>query len=159
MHCTLVLGVNFGTHKRGSGRSRSGRLPPLKPTKVILFTMILYNSENNTSKPIPNKSLVMFELSHCSGYDAILSSIALSQQCCEVYFIHLTVAKPLWTWIPNLSKTAPPSVTDKGVRFSSWAKRFQVAEMAIGNDWRMFCRNEIPKAVLRQERQVKILMY
>jgi len=26
----------------------------------------------------------------------ILSSIVLSQQCCEVYFVCLTVTKPLW---------------------------------------------------------------
>jgi len=56
-----------------------------KPTKVTLFTMILYNSENNTSKPTPNKSFVMFQLSHCSRYKAILSSIILLQQCYEVY--------------------------------------------------------------------------
>jgi len=30
-----------------------------------------------------------------SRYKAILSSIVLSQQCCEVYFISLTVMKPL----------------------------------------------------------------
>jgi len=29
-------------------------------------------------------------------YKAILLSIVLSQQCCEVYFISPTVAKPLW---------------------------------------------------------------
>jgi len=49
--------------------------------------MVLYNSENNTSKPIPNKTFVMFELSYCSRYMAILSSIVLSQQCSEVYII------------------------------------------------------------------------
>jgi len=37
----------------------------------------------------------IFILSHCSRYKAILLSIVLSQQCCEVYFIPLTVAKPL----------------------------------------------------------------
>ena len=36
--------------------------PPLKPTKVTLFTMVLYNSEINISKTIPSQSLVMFEL-------------------------------------------------------------------------------------------------
>ena len=33
----------------------------------------------------------------CSRYKAILSSIILSQQCCEAYFIPLAVAKPLRT--------------------------------------------------------------
>ena len=31
-----------------------------------------------------------------SRYKAMLFSITLPQQCCEVYFIPLTVAKPLW---------------------------------------------------------------
>jgi len=30
-----------------------------------------------------------------SRFKVILSSIVLSQQCCEVYFVSLTVAKPL----------------------------------------------------------------
>ena len=37
---------------------------------------------------------VQFGKQH-SWYKAIFSSIVLSQQCCEVYFISLTVAKPL----------------------------------------------------------------
>jgi len=55
------------------------------------------NLENNTSKLIPNKSLVTFERSHRSRWKvdwprcrAIPSSIVLSQQCCEVYFICLS---------------------------------------------------------------------
>jgi len=56
--------------------------PQLKPSKVTLFTIILYNSENNISKPIPNKSFVMFEMFYWSRYKVILSSIV--QQCCEV---------------------------------------------------------------------------
>jgi len=66
----------------------------LEPTKVTSFTMILYNSGNNIPKLIANKFLVMFELPHCSRFEAILSSI-LSQQRCEVYFISLAVAKPI----------------------------------------------------------------
>jgi len=45
-------------------------------------------------------NFVQFGNQH-SRYKAILSSIVLSQQCYEVYFISLTVAKPLWdltTW-------------------------------------------------------------
>jgi len=52
--------------------------PTLKPTKVTLFTIILYNSENNIRDKVT------------------LSSVVLSQQCCEMCFISLTVAKPLW---------------------------------------------------------------
>ena len=63
------------------GESNVGQLgqslPPLKPLKVTLFTMILYNSENSIEP-----------------YEAILSSIVLSQQCCDIYIICLTVAKP-----------------------------------------------------------------
>jgi len=38
---------------------------------------------------------VQFGKQH-SRYKVILPSIVLSQQCCEVYFISRTVAKPLW---------------------------------------------------------------
>jgi len=38
---------------------------------------------------------VQFGKQH-SRYKAILSSIVLSQQCCEVYFISLTVVNPWW---------------------------------------------------------------
>ena len=78
----------FGTNAPSKqGRFQGGRSPTLKSKKVTLFTMVLYKSENNTSKPIPNKTFVMFELSYCSRYMAILSSIVLSQQSSEVYII------------------------------------------------------------------------
>ena len=48
--------------------------------------MVLYKSENSISKPITNKSFVMFQMSQCPRYKAIISSIVLSQQFCEVYF-------------------------------------------------------------------------
>jgi len=50
---------------RGGSRGAIGAIDPLEPTKLTPFTMILYNSENNISKTIPNKSFVTFELSHC----------------------------------------------------------------------------------------------
>jgi len=79
----------FGTSASFSqGRIQGGgRSPTLKSRKVTLFTMVLYNSENNISKPIPNKTFVMFELFYCSRYKAVLSSIVLSQQCSEAYII------------------------------------------------------------------------
>ena len=69
------------------GRIHGRGSPTVKSKRVILFTMFLYSSENTTSKPIPNKTFVMFELSYCSRYMVILSSIALSQQCSEVDII------------------------------------------------------------------------
>jgi len=50
---------------------------PLKPTKVTLLTMIFCNSEYSIR-----------------GFKANLPSSVLSQQCCEVYFISLTVVNP-----------------------------------------------------------------
>jgi len=79
---------------RVGSRGAIGAIDPLKPTKVTPFTVILYNSENNISKTLPNKSFVTFELFHCLQ-QAVLSSIVLSQQCYEVQFIYLAVAKPL----------------------------------------------------------------
>jgi len=79
---------------RGSSRGAVGAIDPLKPTNVTPFTMTLYNSENNISKTIPNKSFVTFELIHCLQ-QAIVSFNVLSQQCYEVQFICLAVAKPL----------------------------------------------------------------
>ena len=78
----------FGTSAPYKQRRIQGeRSPTLKSKELTLFTMVLYNSENNISKPFLNKTLVMFELSYCSRYKAILSSIVGSQQCSEVYFI------------------------------------------------------------------------
>jgi len=41
----------------------------------------------------------------------ILPSIVLSQQCCEVYLISLTVAKLLWARLPNITEIANPALT------------------------------------------------
>ena len=49
---------------------------------------------------------LQFEKQHLR-YKVILLSIVLSQQWCEVYFIFLTVAKPLWVLTPNITKIAP----------------------------------------------------
>ena len=52
---------------------------------------------------------VQFRKQH-ARLKAILSSIILSQQCCEVYFISLTVAKPIWdlTTRYSITEIAPP---------------------------------------------------
>ena len=42
-----------------------------------------------------DKFFVLFKKSHCSRYMAILPSIFLSQQCCDAYFLSLTVKKQL----------------------------------------------------------------
>jgi len=44
----------FGTNAPSKQRRIQGGSPTLKSKKVNLFTMVLYNSENNTSTPIPN---------------------------------------------------------------------------------------------------------
>jgi len=41
-------------------------------------------------------------------YKAILRSIVLSQQCCEVYFISLAVVNPEWDLTANITEIAPP---------------------------------------------------
>ena len=97
-----------------------GAIAPLKPTKVSLFTMMLYNSENNVSKPIPNKSFVMFKLSHCSRYKAILSFIVASQQFCGLYFIYPTVAKPLWDLTTKYYWNRPPPTLLAGPTPDLW---------------------------------------
>ena len=55
------------------GSGGVGRSPPLKPTKETSFTKILYHSENNIRDIRP------------------FCRLFLSQKCCEVYFISLTV--------------------------------------------------------------------
>jgi len=60
--------------KRFLSKKVIGAIAPLKPTKITLFTMILYNSENSIHE-----------------FEAILPSTILSQQCCDVYFISLTI--------------------------------------------------------------------
>ena len=61
-----------------TGADPGEAIAPLKPAKVTLFTIILYNPENNIR-----------------DMRQILPSIVMSQQCCEVHFISLAVAKPV----------------------------------------------------------------
>jgi len=44
-----------------------------------------------------------------SRYKAISSSFVLSQQCCEAYFVSLTVANPLWDLTTKHYWNRPPS--------------------------------------------------
>ena len=74
---------------RGESRGAIGLIAPLKLTKVTT-----------------QHDFVQFVKQH-SRYKAILPSIVLSQQCCGVYFITLTVAiwdfttKYYWIFPPN----------------------------------------------------------
>jgi len=52
-----------------SGTDPGGRWPPLKPKKVTLFTMILYNSEN-TIRNIIRKTVSVIRL----DYQTLLKS-------------------------------------------------------------------------------------
>jgi len=74
--------------------------------------MILYNSENSISNQFRVNLFDMFEMSHCSQYKAILSSMVLLQQCCEVYFISYS-SEPILDFYWNPSP--PPYV-------SSWIR-------------------------------------
>jgi len=47
-------------------------------------------------------------------YKTTLSSIVLSQECCEVYFISLTVANPLWDLTSKSHWNRPPPLTLMG---------------------------------------------
>jgi len=55
---------------------RLERSPPLKPTNFIHHDFVQFRKQY-------------------LRYKVILSFIVLSKQCCEVYFIHLKVTKPL----------------------------------------------------------------
>jgi len=66
----------ISSHKGGS---RGGRSPPLKLNESNFF----------------HHNLVQFGKQY-SRYKAILSSMVLSQNCCEVYLGSLTAANPLW---------------------------------------------------------------
>ena len=89
---TRIFGTNAPSEQ---GRIQGGRLPTLKSKKVTLFTMVLYNSENYISKPILNKTFVMFQLSYCSRSRPF---------CCPLFFHSFTsllsAPKPLWNWLP-----------------------------------------------------------
>jgi len=82
------------THARLAQHTSVVTLPrlavPLKFTKVAFFTIILYNSENN----ICDRAIFFV---HC-----------LSQQCCEVFFTSLTVAKTLPAWYYQILLKSPP---------------------------------------------------
>jgi len=53
---------------------------------------------------------VQFGKQH-SRYKAILPSVVLSQQCCEVYFISLTVVNPSWDLAIKCCVNRPPPLT------------------------------------------------
>ena len=55
-------------------------------------------------------NIVQFRKQH-SRYKAIFSFIVLSQNCCEVYFILFTVAKPLWDLATKYYWNRPPKLT------------------------------------------------
>jgi len=71
---------------------------------LIVFLKAIFEPRGEIGAIAPPKTyesnfihhdFVQFGKQH-SRYKVILSSIILSQQCCEVYFISLTVTKPLW---------------------------------------------------------------
>jgi len=86
---------------------RLGRSPPLKLTKVTLFTMILYNARNNMSKPIPNKSLVIFELSHCSRIRSFCRPLFCHSSVVEYNSPLLRKRSHCETRLSNITEIAP----------------------------------------------------
>jgi len=75
--CTETNTLNHGIHQQGGSRGQLGlSLPP----KTYVSNFI-------------NHDFVQFRKQH-SRYKAILPSIVLSQQCCEVHFISLTLVNP-----------------------------------------------------------------
>ena len=107
-----VLSVNItcSAQRRIQG-GEIGAIAHPQPTKLTSFIMILYNLDNMI-KPILIKSFFILEMSHCSRYRAIMWSIVLSQQCCEVYecFILLTVQQRsrYRTWLRNITEIGLP---------------------------------------------------
>jgi len=90
------------------GRIQGGRSPPPKTYESNFI----------------HHDFVQFRKQH-SRLKAILSSIVFLQQCCEVYFISLTAAKPLWhlttkyycNRTPNITGWIPPvAVTSAGYK-------------------------------------------
>ena len=83
---------------RISGRSRGaiGAIAPQKTYKSNSF----------------HHDFVQFRKQH-SRYQAILPSIVLSQQCCEVevYFISLTVVNPQWDLTAKYYWNRPPKLS------------------------------------------------
>jgi len=88
-----------------------GDRTPVKPTKVTLFIMILYNLEDNISKPISIKSLSLSSCSKC----LIVRDI---RPFCRAFVSHSSIEKHTSsflqqrsrykTWLPNLTEIASP---------------------------------------------------
>jgi len=92
-HANLVLFRCNGP--RGGSRRAIGAIAPPK-TKESNFI---------------HHDFLLFGKQH-SRYKAILSSIVLSQHFCEVNFIPLTVAKPVWDLTTNYYwNRSPPNIT------------------------------------------------
>jgi len=87
--------IHVARDRSGQGRIQGGTIraiAPPKPTKVTLFTLIFYNSENSIRDVRP----------FCRRF--------LWQQCCHVYFIPVTIAKPLWDLTTKYYWNRPPNV-------------------------------------------------
>jgi len=81
---------------------------------------------------------VQFRKKH-SRYKAILPSIVLSQQCCEICFISLTVSEAAnETGLPHITEIAPPKLTDW---IRPWFKATQQMDQSMFFCFQLFyCR-------------------
>jgi len=86
--CKNIKKLQFPTFESITHCFNAGVIAPLQPTKVILFTMTAQFGN------------------HHSRYKTILSSIVLSQECYELYFI-----SQYWTrieiWLLNITEIDP----------------------------------------------------
>jgi len=76
--------VKWGAPISNGGPGTRGRSLPLKPTKVTLLNIILYNLENNILKPIPNISF---------GQCSIYLFVRDMRPFCRPLFCHSSVVK------------------------------------------------------------------
>jgi len=81
-HCLVVLHLRKMSTFIDPGADTEGGIRAIAALKDTYESIFIHHN------------FVKFGKQH-SRYMAILSSVVLSQQCCEVYFISLTVAKLL----------------------------------------------------------------
>ena len=86
------MGVHSGVKTGANPGGAIEMIAPPKTYELTVFTMIVYNS----------KTAFAF-----SPYKAILSSIALSQKCWEVYFISLEVVTRIEALLTNITEISP----------------------------------------------------
>ena len=91
---TLSMTLSYSVYARSRGRIQSGAMRAIAPFNTYDSNFIHHDFVQIREQHLRLK--------------VILSSIVLSQQCCEVYFISLTVEKPLWDLTTKYYWNRPP---------------------------------------------------